>query len=133
MTANSRQTALPGSAPAGITTGRSSRSARSRPSASSRRTWPITVCRAPTSCWCPYYEDVLLPVESILDGTWGSGTAPAEWADFLLMRRMHWSWDELQQTPAYVRRYALDFLGLIAQQEHRAQDQARREADRRMG
>ncbi|MFF4403841.1 hypothetical protein [Streptomyces sp. NPDC001404] len=75
---------------------------------------------------------MLLPVESILDGTWASGDAPAEWADFILMRRMHWSWDDLQQTPLYVRRYALDFLGLIAEQEEQENERARREADRRM-
>ncbi|GAA3032141.1 hypothetical protein GCM10020000_06360 [Streptomyces olivoverticillatus] len=71
---------------------------------------------------------MLLPVESILDGTWASDGAPAEWADFILMRRMHWSWDELQATPVYVRRYALDFLGLIAQQEQADQEAAQRRA-----
>ncbi len=76
---------------------------------------------------------MLLPVESILDGTWASGNAPPEWADFILMRRMHWTWDDLQQTPLYVRRYCLDFLGLISEQEERENDRARREADRRMG
>ncbi|RLU81133.1 hypothetical protein CTZ27_33380 [Streptomyces griseocarneus] len=76
---------------------------------------------------------MLLPVESILDGTWASGAAPAEWADFLLMYRMRWSWAEVQATPLYVRRYALDFLGLIAEQEERENERARRDTDRRMG
>lgn len=76
---------------------------------------------------------MLLPVESILDGTWASGSPPAEWADFLLMRRMHWSWAELQQTPLYVRRFCLDFLGLIAEQEQRENEHAHRDADRRVG
>jgi hypothetical protein len=26
------------------------------------------------------------------------------------MLQMHWSWDELQATPMYVRRYCADFL-----------------------
>ncbi|MGW1071588.1 hypothetical protein [Streptomyces sp. NPDC002537] len=76
---------------------------------------------------------MLLPVESILDGTWASGSPPPEWADFILMRRMRWTWGDLQQTPLYVRRYCLDFLGLISEQEERENERARREADRRMG
>ncbi|MEV8324506.1 hypothetical protein [Kitasatospora sp. NPDC056731] len=63
-------------------------------------------------------------MESILDGTWGSGAAPSEWVDFLLMRRMHWSWAELQETPGYVRRYCADFLGLIAEQEQAERQRA---------
>jgi hypothetical protein len=46
------------------------------------------------------------------------------------MRRMHWSWDELQQTPAYVRRYALDFLGMIGTHEEREAERAERKARR---
>jgi hypothetical protein len=46
------------------------------------------------------------------------------------MRRMHWSWDQLQATPLYVRRYALDFLGMIAEQEERETERERRKADR---
>jgi len=63
---------------------------------------------------------VLLPVESILGGTWGhSEPAPAEWRDFVLMKRMRWSWQQLEATPYYVRRYSMDFLGLIAEAEER--------------
>lgn len=71
----------------------------------------------------------------MIDGTWASGEAPAEWPDFILMKRMHWSWDQLQATPLYVRRYCLDFLGLLSQEEQRQTDDARREANRaqRMG
>ncbi|WP_167390742.1 hypothetical protein [Streptomyces yunnanensis] len=48
---------------------------------------------------------------------------------------MRWTWDDLQATPAYVRRYVLDFLGLIAEQEQEQNDRAQREANRaqRMG
>lgn len=46
------------------------------------------------------------------------------------MRRMHWSWEQLQQTPAYVRRYTLDFLGMIATQEERDAERDRRKAER---
>ncbi|MFF0409055.1 hypothetical protein ACFYUY_01295 [Kitasatospora sp. NPDC004745] len=72
-------------------------------------------------------------MESILDETWGSGAAPAEWADFLLMRRMHWSWDDLQATPTYVRRYCADFLGLIADQERANQERSQAAQRRQMG
>lgn len=48
------------------------------------------------------------------------------------MRRMHWSWDQLQATPLYVRRYALDFLGMISEHEEqearRTQSKAERDA-----
>ncbi len=30
----------------------------------------------------------------------------------MLMERMRWSWDDLQATPVYVRRYCVDFLGI---------------------
>lgn len=46
------------------------------------------------------------------------------------MRRMHWSWEQLQQTPAYVRRYTLDFLGMIDIHEERETERERRKADR---
>ncbi|MGW2520437.1 hypothetical protein ACWC09_26180 [Streptomyces sp. NPDC001617] len=55
---------------------------------------------------------------------------PDEWADFLLMRRMHWSWEQLQATPGYVRRYTLDFLGMIAAHEERESERERRRAER---
>ena len=59
-------------------------------------------------------------MESILGGTWGNSEPPPdEWADFLVMKRMRWSWDELQATPLYVRRYCMDFLGLIADAEEK--------------
>lgn len=60
---------------------------------------------------------------------------PDEWADFLLMKRMHWSWEQLQATPWYVRRYTLDFLSMAAEHEERQADRERRKKDRqaRMG
>lgn len=59
-------------------------------------------------------------MESILGDTWGnSEPPPEEWRDFLLMKRMRWSWEELAATPLYVRRYCLDFLGLIAEAEEK--------------
>jgi hypothetical protein len=56
---------------------------------------------------------------SIVDGTWGSGAAPEEFAAFLLMRKMHWSWDEYQSTPAYVRRFCFDFIQLQFEEKRR--------------
>jgi hypothetical protein len=46
------------------------------------------------------------------------------------MRRMHWSWEQLQATPMYVRRYTLDFLGMISEQEEREMERERRKAER---
>jgi hypothetical protein len=60
-----------------------------------------------------------------------SDDAPAEWADFILMRRMHWSWEQLQATPLYVRRYCLDTSGMIA--EHEDQETKRAQAKRSSG
>ncbi|RCH70435.1 hypothetical protein DT019_02820 [Streptomyces sp. SDr-06] len=71
----------------------------------------------------------------MIEGTWGSDGAPAEWGDFILMKRMKWSWDELQATPMYVRRYTLDFLNALAEREQAENDRMQRQADRaqRMG
>jgi hypothetical protein len=44
------------------------------------------------------------------------------------MQRMRWSWDQLQATPVYVRRYCIDFLGLIAEQEAAENRRAERRA-----
>lgn len=66
-------------------------------------------------------------MESILGGTWGhSEPAPAEWGDFLLMKQMRWSWKQLEATPLYVRRYTIDFLGLIAEAEEAERKKAER-------
>jgi hypothetical protein len=71
-----------------------------------------------------------MPVESILGRTWGGiEPPPAEWVDFLLMRRMRWSWAQLQEAPMYVRRYCMDFLGLIAEAEEREQEKSKREME----
>lgn len=71
-----------------------------------------------------------MPVESLIEGTWSSGAPPAEWADFILMKRMKWSWGDLQATPMYVRRYTLDFLNALAEHERDEHDRAKREANR---
>lgn len=46
------------------------------------------------------------------------------------MRRMHWSWEQVQATPMYVRRYCLDFLGMISEHEEREMERERRKAER---
>ena len=46
------------------------------------------------------------------------------------MRYMHWSWDQLQATPEYVRRYCLDMSQMRTKAEHDAQEKANREAAR---
>lgn len=50
--------------------------------------------------------------ESIYDGTWSSGLPPEEVEDFELMHEFGWTWQELQATPYYVRRFTWDLLGL---------------------
>ncbi|MFI0914230.1 hypothetical protein [Streptomyces abikoensis] len=75
----------------------------------------------------------MLPVESIIEGTWASEETPAEWADFILMRRMHWSWEQLQATPVYVRRYCLDILGMLAEHEQRESERERHRAESQRG
>lgn len=47
------------------------------------------------------------------------------------MRDMHWSWEQLQATPRYVRRYCSDFLTLHAEARAEAADRAQREIERR--
>ncbi|WP_134667839.1 hypothetical protein [Amycolatopsis sp. CFH S0078] len=56
---------------------------------------------------------------SIVDGTWGSGAAPEEFVAWLLMRKMHWSWEEYERTPPYVRRFCFDFLQLQFEEKQR--------------
>jgi hypothetical protein len=53
--------------------------------------------------------------ESIYDGTWSSGPPPDEVEDFELMHEFGWTWQELQATPHYVRRFTWDLLCLKRQ------------------
>ncbi|WP_158697411.1 hypothetical protein [Streptomyces turgidiscabies] len=46
------------------------------------------------------------------------------------MRQMRWSWDELQRTPMYVRRYCVDFLSMVNENEERQMERDRRKAER---
>jgi hypothetical protein len=52
----------------------------------------------------------------ILDGTWGS-PAPEEILDAELMRVYGWSWEDLQHTPAYVRRVCADWMAARNREE----------------
>lgn len=49
------------------------------------------------------------------------------------MRQMRWSWEQLQQTPMYVRRYCLDFLVMVNEQQDREMERERRKAKRDAG
>ena len=42
------------------------------------------------------------------------------------MREMHWSWDELQATPPYVRRFCWDFILARRNAENEANERAER-------
>jgi hypothetical protein len=46
------------------------------------------------------------------------------------MHEMRWSWDALQATPTYVRRYCWDLIQIRRQVEQDRQEKARREAER---
>lgn len=59
------------------------------------------------------------------EGTWSSGPVPGELADFEVMREMHWSWDQLQATPEYVRRYCWDFTLARRAAEQASADRAK--------
>ncbi|MCY0917060.1 hypothetical protein OS965_02565 [Streptomyces sp. H27-G5] len=48
----------------------------------------------------------------------------------MLMKRMHWSWEQLQQTPMYVRLYCLDILGMIGEHEERENRRAQAKSER---
>jgi hypothetical protein len=69
---------------------------------------------------------VLWAAESIYDGTWSSGPPPDEVVDFELMLAMGWTWQELQDTPWYVRRYTWDLMATRRQAEQDAQERAHR-------
>lgn len=68
-------------------------------------------------------------MESIIDGTWGGGPAPPEFADALLMAEYHWSWEDLQATPLYVRRVCMDFMQAKFAHENEEIDRSRSRAD----
>lgn len=48
--------------------------------------------------------------ESFYEGTWASGALPSEIPDFELMLAFKWSYEDLQKTPSYVRRFTWDLL-----------------------
>ncbi|TQF04757.1 hypothetical protein E6W39_24190 [Kitasatospora acidiphila] len=64
--------------------------------------------------------------ESIYDGTWSSGPPPEELVDFEVMREMGWSWQELQDTPFYVRRFTWDLICTRREAERSANEKAAR-------
>lgn len=72
----------------------------------------------------------MIAVESILDGTWASGAPPEEWIDYQLMKHMGWSWNDLQSTPLYVRRYCWDIACAQAAQEQAEIERAERRSGR---
>lgn len=67
--------------------------------------------------------------ESVYDGTWASGPLPQEMQDFELMREMHWSWEALQATPHYVRRFTWDLILTRRAAEKAANEKASRQAN----
>jgi hypothetical protein len=79
---------------------------------------------------------MMLDCKSIIEGTWSSGDGeevPAEMVDFKLMEAMHWSWEQLQRTPPYVRKYCVDILNLKAEHANEQAEEERRKANRSGG
>lgn len=66
--------------------------------------------------------------ESFYDGTWGSGDLPLEIIDFEVMREMRWSWQDLQDTPLYVRHYVADLMAIRREAENREIEKAKANA-----
>lgn len=58
--------------------------------------------------------------ESVYNDTWGGGPLPGEIIDFELMSQMRWSWQDLESTPPYVKRYTWDLLQIRNEAERNA-------------
>jgi hypothetical protein len=55
---------------------------------------------------------------------------PAEVVDYELMREMGWSWDELERTPTYIRKYCADLMSIRRRAENAARERAARKPHR---
>lgn len=66
-------------------------------------------------------------MESIVDGTWGSGPWPEEvvLADILLETR--WTWREWNDTPVWIQRAVWDFVICRRRKQHEEHERAERE------
>lgn len=53
---------------------------------------------------------MLLPIESIAEGTWGSGPWPDELVIADLLLETKWTWTDLQATPTYIQRVVIDTI-----------------------
>jgi hypothetical protein len=69
---------------------------------------------------------VLWPAESIYAQTWGSGPWPVEVQWVELMLAYHWSWEQLEATPPYIRRVCWDILSVRRDAEREANEAAAR-------
>lgn len=68
-----------------------------------------------------------LAIQSVYNGTWGGDSVPREIIDFELCREMHLSWQQLQETPAYVQRVWWDCIQARREAEAEAQEEQRRQ------
>lgn len=72
-------------------------------------------------------------IQSVYNGTWGSGAIPQEIVDFEICREMHLSWSEYQDMPAYVRRVWWDCIMAMRdaeEEQHRRQSNSRDDKQR---
>lgn len=75
---------------------------------------------------------MLVVADSVFDGTWASGQLPEELRDYLLMKYMRWSWEQLEATPLYVRRFTWDLMQaeITAQNDEMSSARRKQEAAR---
>lgn len=78
---------------------------------------------------------MLLPIESILDGTWASGPPPEELVVADVLLETHWTWDDWCNTPPYIQRVMVDVIHARREAEQRRfeEQQAKQEAAMRHG
>lgn len=70
-------------------------------------------------------------MESILDGTWGSGPWPEEVVVADVLLETGWTWRDWEDTPPYIQRVVCDFLYARRKTEADQADQQRRESEAR--
>lgn len=72
---------------------------------------------------------MLLPIESIYDGTWGGGPVPEELPIAEIILETHWSWDDYMNCPPYIRQVVWDVIQIRRRVENERIERQRREAE----
>jgi hypothetical protein len=72
---------------------------------------------------------VLLPIESIYDGTWGGGPVPEELPVAEIILETHWSWDDYDRCPPYIRQLIWDVIQIRRRKDNETRERQHREAE----